>query len=111
MQIRQRPVLYDGRVTGQGTATIEFDYEVMLNECTSLDFYGETDWSEEEMQEYIEEQLQSAISRAVEDQIDALGYVTYTDLSITSGHNVELSSTDIEDIDIRFEDVEDDDDE
>ena len=111
METRQRPVLYDGRVTGQGTATVEFDYEVMLDSCSNLDFYGEPDWTEDDMISYIEEQLQDAVSRAIEDQLDALGYQSYTEPSISSAHDVVLSSTDIDYLEIEFEDVEDDDDE
>lgn len=107
MQMRQRPVLYDGRVTGQGTATIEFDYEVMLDECSSMDFYGEADWTEDDMIQFIGEQLMSAISDVIEYKLDQIGY--REEPSITSASNVELSSADIDYLEIEFEDVEDDD--
>ena len=93
-EMKQRPVIYGGSVSGHAVVTIEIRYEYDLDDLQWLEYYGEVGDTEED----------------IERDMENLGY-NHSEPEVICATDTNILDHEVSDLEIEMEDVEEDDDE
>ena len=108
--MKQRPVIYDGSVSGHAVVTIEIRYEYDLDELQWLEYYGEVGDTEEDLEDQLNAELERYLASTIERDMENLGY-NHSEPEVICATDTNILDYEVSDLEIEMEDVEEDDDE
>jgi len=109
-EMKQRPVIYGGNVSGHATITIELGFGYDLEDLCWLNFYGEIGDTEEELLDQINADIERSIESEITREVENLGY-RHGEPEVICATNFNMLDYTISEVEIEMEDVEEDDDE
>jgi len=109
-EMKQRPVIYGGSVSGHAVVMVEIRYEYDLQDIQGLDFYGEIDDTAEDLEDQLNAEIEQHLRHEIENGMENLGYHSSEPEVVCAGETNVLDY-EISDLEIEMEDVEEDDDE
>ena len=108
-EMKQRPVIYGGNVSGHAVVTIEIRYDYGLDEVSGLNFYGEIDDTAEDLEDQLNAEIEQYLAHEIECAMERLGYCS-GEPEVVCATDTHILDYEISDLEIEMEDVEEDDD-
>lgn len=108
-EMKQRPVIYGGSVSGHAVVTIEIRYEYDLDDLQWLDYYGEVGDTEEDLEEQLNAELERYLASTIERDMENLGY-NHSEPEVICATDTNILDYEVSDLEIEMEDVEEEDD-
>lgn len=109
-EMKQRPVIYGGSVSGHAVVTIEIRYEYDLDDLQWLEYYGEVGDTEEDLEDQLNAELERYLASTIERDMENLGY-NHSEPEVICATDTSILDHEVSDLEIEMEDVEEDDDE
>lgn len=109
-EMKQRPVIYGGSVSGHAVVVVEIRYEYDLDDMQGLDFYGEIDDTAEDLEDQLNAEIERCLAHEIESSIENLGYHS-GEPEVVCATDTNILDYEVSDLEIEMEDVEEDDDE
>ncbi len=107
-EIKQRPVIYGGSVSGHAVVMVEIRYEYDLDEIQGLDFYGEIDDTAEDLEDNLNAEIEQHLRHEVECAMENLGYHS-GEPEVVCATDTNILDYEVSGLEIEMEDVEEDD--
>jgi hypothetical protein len=104
--IKQRPVIYGGNVSGHAVVTIELRYEYDLEDLQWLNLEGEIGDTEEDLEDQLNSEIESYLASTIERDMEDLGY-NHAEPEVICATDTKVLDYTLADFEIEIEDVED----
>lgn len=108
-EMKQRPIICGGNVSGHAVVTIEIRYDYELDEVSGLNFYGEIDDTAEDLEDQLNAEIEQYVAHEIECTMERLGYCS-GEPEVICANGTDILDYEISDLEIEMEDVEEDDD-